>query len=285
MAQEKSRASGLSPDWVIVDHSWRKAPSSDSASVGFEVKPTAASRRFSEIRTSEPGTATGYHALTYGWIVGGIVQGASGRHIKDVIREEIAEPLGVGDEMFVGIPDGLDDRLASLQANELSEGLPLAEDHDFFKAMPRENDFTFNDMAVRKACLPAANGHFTARALARMYGALANGGEIDGVRLVSPERIPEMQRVLTDMPDRVLLGMPIPKGVGFMMGGDWAGMPAVSGPRRTAFGHSGAGGSTAFADPEAGEPFAAAAAQAGMKPVAAGVDRAGVQLADEPEPS
>jgi CubicO group peptidase (beta-lactamase class C family) len=200
----------------------------------------------------EPGTATGYHALTYGWIVGGIIQGATGRHIKDVIREEIAEPLGVADEMFVGIPDGLDDRLASLQANAPSEGLPLTDDHDFFKAMPRENDFTFNDMAVRKACLPAANGHFTARALARMYGGLANGGEIGGVRLVSPERIAQMQKVVTDMPDRVLLGMPIPKGVGFMMGGDWGGLPAASGPRRTAFGHSGAGGSTAFADPEVG---------------------------------
>ena len=200
----------------------------------------------------EPGTATGYHALTYGWVVGGIIQGATGRHIKDVVREDIAEPLGVADEMYIGIPDGVDDRLASLQATAVSEGLPLADDHDFFKAMPRENNFTFNDMAIRKACLPAANGHFTARSLARMYGALANGGEIDGVRLVSEERIPQMYRVVTSSPDRVLMGMPIPKGVGFMMGGSWGGLPAVSGPRASAFGHSGAGGSTAFADPEVG---------------------------------
>ena len=63
----------------------------------------------------EPGTATGYHAITYAWVVGGIVQGASGRHIKDVIAEEIAAPLGVGSEMFVGIPDGVEDRLATLK--------------------------------------------------------------------------------------------------------------------------------------------------------------------------
>jgi CubicO group peptidase (beta-lactamase class C family) len=104
---------------------------------------------------------------------------------------------------------------------------------------------------VRRACLPSANGHFSARALARMYGALANGGQIDGVRLVSAERIPIMQRVLTEEVDRVLM-MPIPKGIGYMFGGARGGVTGVFGPRRTAFGHSGAGGSTAFADPEVG---------------------------------
>jgi CubicO group peptidase (beta-lactamase class C family) len=204
----------------------------------------------------EPGTATGYHALTYGWVAGGIVQGASGRHIKDVIAEDIAAPLGIGDEMYVGIPDGVEDRLATLieLEGDFSSEMPVVidDDHDFFKAMPRANDFSFNDMRIRKACIPAANGHFTARALARMYGALANGGAVDGVRLVSRERIAAMQRVYTDAPDRVLIDMPLPKGIGFMMGGELRGQSSVYGPRRTAFGHSGAGGSTAFADPDTG---------------------------------
>jgi CubicO group peptidase (beta-lactamase class C family) len=207
----------------------------------------------------EPGTATGYHALTYAWVVGGIVQGASGRHIKDVIREEIAEPLGVADSMFVGIPDGLEDRLASLQtaprpSAEQMKDSPMAQlppDHDFFKAMPPNSGLNFNDMAVRKACIPSANGHFTARSLAKMYGALANGGEIDGVRLVSPERIALMSAVQVDTPDRVLF-MPIPKSIGFMNGGLVGGVSGATGPRRTAFGHPGAGGSIAFADPEVG---------------------------------
>jgi CubicO group peptidase (beta-lactamase class C family) len=207
----------------------------------------------------EPGAATGYHALTYAWVVGGIVQGASGRHIKDVIREEIAEPLGVADTMYVGIPDGIEDRLASLQAAppptaEQAAQSPmanLAPDHDFFKAMPPNNGVNFNDMEVRKACIPSANGHFNARSLARMYAALANGGEVDGVRLVSPERIALMSAVQVDLPDRVLF-MPIPKSIGFMNGGTQNGVTGVTGPRRTAFGHSGAGGSTAFADPEVG---------------------------------
>jgi len=197
----------------------------------------------------EPGTATGYHAVTFGWIVGGIVQGATGRHIKDVIREEIAEPLGVANEMFVGIPSGLDERLTTLEVVAAGEGAPLPPDHDMFKAMPPAMWPHFNEMPFRQACLPSGNGHFTARALAKMYAALANGGEIDGVQLVPPSRIPHMQRLMTEDIDRVLMG-PIPKGIGFMFGGSSAG-PGPMGPRRTAFGHPGAGGSVAFCDPEA----------------------------------
>lgn len=199
----------------------------------------------------EPGTATGYHAITFAWLVGGIIEGASGRHIKDVIREEIAVPLGVADELFVGIPEGVEDRLATLQGPAPGgAAMQLPPDHDFFKAMPTSLPWTlYNDMRVRRACLPSANGHFTARALARMYAALAEGGAIEGVRLVSAERIPLMQQILTEEPDRVL-GMPIPKGIGFMFGGARGGVTGVFGPRRTAFGHSGAGGSTAFADPD-----------------------------------
>jgi CubicO group peptidase (beta-lactamase class C family) len=204
----------------------------------------------------EPGTATGYHALTYAWVAGGIVQGASGRHIKDVIAQDIAAPLGMSDEMYVGIPDGVERRLATLIEPDPEVGfempIVIPDDHPFFEAMPRESDFSFNDMRIRKACIPSANGQFTARALARMYGALANGGEAGGVRLVSRQRITAMQHVYTDAPDRVLIDMPLPKGVGFMMGGEILGRTSVYGPRRTAFGHSGAGGSTAFADPETG---------------------------------
>ncbi|MEP6871643.1 MAG: serine hydrolase domain-containing protein [Anaerolineaceae bacterium] len=207
-----------------------------------------------------PGTATGYHATTFGFIVGGIVRGATGRHLKDVIAEEIAAPLGVPAEMYVGIPDGIEDRLATLQPpprSDPSAPNPLSmlpKDHDFFKAMPQDSDSAIdaNAMNVRKACVPAWNGHFTARALARMYGALANGGRVDGARLVSKERIAKMSAIQTEQADRVIF-MPIPKSIGFFNGGVWAmGKPGVNGPRRTSFGHSGLGGSTAFADPEVG---------------------------------
>lgn len=205
----------------------------------------------------EPGTATGYHAVTYGWVAGGIIQHATGRHISDVIAEDIAAPLGIGDQMFVGIPDGVEERLASLKTQdpptaEEAAKSPMAQlpkDHDFFKAMPAHMGYNFNSMEVRKACLPAANGHFSARGLARMYGALANGGEIDGVRLVSKERIPLMSTIQVETPDRVLM-MPMRKSIGYFNGGNMMGFKTANGPRTTTFGHAGAGGSIAFADPE-----------------------------------
>lgn len=203
-----------------------------------------------------PGTKTGYHALTFGLIAGGIVQAVTGRHIKEFIKDEIAKPLGVEDEMFVGIPDGVEDRLTALEIWDIQKslkesGLNLPVDHDFFKAMPNEMWDHWNKMEIRKACIPAGNGYFTARALAKMYSALAGDGSIEGVRLVSPKRTSHMHRLVTDDFD-IVLGMPVNKGIGFQLGGGRDGIQGPIGPRKTAFGHSGAGGSIAFADPEVG---------------------------------
>ncbi len=206
----------------------------------------------------EPGTGTGYHAVTYGWLVGGIVRGATGRHFSEVIRTEVAEPLGIADEFFVGIPDepGVTNRLTTLEIVAAGTGLPIPDDSFFYQAMPKPIWPHFNSMEMRTACMPGANGHFSARALARMYGALANGGSIDGVALVTPERIAAMQKLQTADVDRVL-GAAIRKNTGFFLGGlgpDLQGnlVHGPQGPRETAFGHAGAGGSVGFADPELG---------------------------------
>jgi CubicO group peptidase (beta-lactamase class C family) len=205
----------------------------------------------------EPGTATGYHAVTFAWVAGGIVYGAAGKHIKDVMTDLVAAPLGVADEMYVGIPDGVEDRLATLRIWKAGQGID--PETDFIKAMPAEQWGHFNDMEVRKACLPSGNGHFTARALAKMYAALAGNGEVRGVRLVSPERIPHMRRVMTEDVDRVL-GSALTKGIGFFCGGSVrGGVAGPMGPRKTAFGHPGAGGSIGFCDPELGLAIAVTA--------------------------
>jgi CubicO group peptidase (beta-lactamase class C family) len=195
----------------------------------------------------EPGSISGYHALTYGWIIGGIIEKATGRHIQEVICQDIAKPLGLEDQMFVGIPEGLEDRLTTLEIwDSTTFGIP--EDSPFIEAMPHEIWDKFDLIQVRKACIPAGNGHFTAHALARMYGALANGGEIDGVKLMSHSRIEKMTRLMNDDVD-VVRGIANRKGIGFFLGGP--GMDSY-GPRESAFGHGGAGGSLGYADPEVG---------------------------------
>jgi len=196
-----------------------------------------------------PGTKRGYQNLTFSWIVGGIIEKASGSHISDVIRDWIAKPLGVEHEMYAGIPDGVENRLTTIKVWN-PEKLGYPPDSEFFKALPRTREEweKCNDIEMRKACLISFNGHFTARALARMYGTLANGGEIDGVRIVSSSRIKEMQRFVTEDFDVVTLSSGR-GGIGFDLGGEKG---HKFGPRSTAFGHSGAGGSQGYADPDIG---------------------------------
>jgi CubicO group peptidase (beta-lactamase class C family) len=195
----------------------------------------------------KPGSKTGYHFFTFSWIVGGIIQGASGRCVKDVIREEIAEPLGIQKELYCGIPSGVEDRLTSLEV--FKDGFGQPPESELSKAAPSVLLKIVNDLRIRRACLPAYNGHFSARALAKMYGALANGGEIEGARLVSRDCIKDMQTLVTGNMD-VVLGIPEKKGIGFYLGG--LGGERPFGPRSTSFGHLGAGGSVGFADPDVG---------------------------------
>jgi hypothetical protein len=128
----------------------------------------------------EPGTATGYHALTYAWVAGGIVQHASGRHIKDVIQEEIAIPLGVEGQMYVGLPDSVpDERLATLSAFDRpaqQDNNPMAAppDHDFFKAIPPRTARITTTAPSPSACRLRERPLLRPRH-AKMY-ALANGG-------------------------------------------------------------------------------------------------------------
>ncbi|MPY95659.1 MAG: serine hydrolase [Acidimicrobiia bacterium] len=205
-----------------------------------------------------PGTDCGYHAVTFGWLVGGIVESVTGRHAQEFIRAEIAEPLGVVDELYVGIPDdpAVLARCTTLDIVAAGEGMPIPDDAPFYEAMPKGMWPYFNDVAFRRACLPSGNGHFSARALARVYAALANGGQLDGAHLVTPERIEHMRTKTWDGPDRVLI-VPVKRGIGFWLGGlgpDLEGnlVAGPMGPKETTFGHAGAGGSMGFADPETG---------------------------------
>jgi CubicO group peptidase (beta-lactamase class C family) len=200
----------------------------------------------------EPGTKHGYHLVTYGWLVGEVVRRASGKSVGTFFRDEVAGPLGL--DCHIGLAAEHDGRTAETIPGPLPPpGDPLFEalrDRDSmqFKAIanPPWTPESVNTRAWRAAEIPAVNAHTNARALARLYGVLACGGEGDGVRLLRPETLARATEQQCEGPDAVT-GLPGRLALGFGLSlPEWP-----LGPGRRSFGHPGAGGSVGFADPEA----------------------------------
>ncbi|HEY2106122.1 MAG TPA: serine hydrolase domain-containing protein [Candidatus Binataceae bacterium] len=209
----------------------------------------------------EPGTRHGYHALTFGYLVGEVVRRVDGRSLGAYCREEIAQPLQI--DFHIGLDAGDDARCAEVIAPMppvagAPHAIPTAApDPNSMAAKAMNNPAgamrlsTVNSRGWRGAEVPAANGHTNARALARFYGALARGGELDGVRVLSPAQIEGCLKVESDGIDAVV-GVPMRFGLGYRLT-----QPAARyGPNPRTFGHTGAGGSLGFADPDAKVGFA-----------------------------
>ena len=218
-----------------------------------------------------PGERTGYHGLTFGYLVGEILNRVTGTPFADLVRKEIADPLGL-DGMYIGTPRHELQRAAELiwpERNVLTPVLPAGVTRRLLLASspvlrhatrlvglqldvesildslaPRGiGHFDFGANSTLRASIPAANGLFTARSLARMYAALAGGGQLDGVRLLS-------RRTLNRATRRQKHGgrlSVIPFDMRWRLG--YHGVFTTSGSPPTAFGHFGFGGSGAFADP------------------------------------
>ena len=200
----------------------------------------------------EPGTRIGYHALTFGYIVGEIVRRATGKPISQVLREEVSGPLGIGDELFFGVPESELGRLARLEEAEGNRGMfaGVPEDSPMLKLGPPEcTTAAYGNRADALAADVPAYGIVTARAVARMYAALL--GEVDGVRLVSPERLREVSAVAMTGVDQIF-GFPTSWGLGYSIGRIGAEAQETPG----AFGVGGIGGSYAYADTATGTAFA-----------------------------
>ncbi len=201
----------------------------------------------------EPGTKTAYHAYTFGYIIGEIVRRATGKPISQVLREDVAGPLGVADELFFGVPESELGRLARLEDAEGSAEFlaALPDDSPFLKWGPRATFPTaeFGNRAdILMADIPAG-GKMSARAVARMYAALL--GEVDGVRLISPGRLREISAVAFSGIDQIM-GNPVTWALGYAIGR--IGTEAQETP--SVFGMGGVGGSHAYADTATGVAFA-----------------------------
>jgi CubicO group peptidase (beta-lactamase class C family) len=205
-----------------------------------------------------PGTAHGYHAVTFGWLVGEVVRRITGKSLGTYFREEVAEPLGV--DFHIGLREEEHGRVAEVSTlpppEPGTEGVQLGtivlSDPDGLAARafmnPASIAYGVNNAAWRTAEIPGANGHATARALATVYGVLARGGEAGGYRLLDAAGIARCREEQSRGPDLVLV-IPTRFGLGFMLPQDRR--DARFGPNPRAFGHPGAGGSVGFADPEA----------------------------------
>jgi CubicO group peptidase (beta-lactamase class C family) len=204
----------------------------------------------------EPGTTHGYHALTYGWLVGEVVRRITGKSLGQFFAAEIAGPLGL--DFFIGCPSGESQRVSRLIPFVRPQDEEAGRLYDQFfgpetltgRALTLSGAFlddVWNLPAVHAAEIPAANGITTARSLSRMYAAVI--GDVDGVRLLKPHTVERARTRLTHGPDQVLF-FNTRFGLGFMLSSAFSPFGGEG-----SFGHPGAGGSVGFADPEAGVAF------------------------------
>lgn len=194
-----------------------------------------------------------YHALTIGWIMGGIVRHVTGRSIGRMFAEEIAGPLGL--DAFIGLPEANEPRMGQivLGAGMVADAPPPVDPtaRAIWGNPPLFGEpLAWNTRALHAAEIPGAGGIATARAMARFYGCLVLGGEIDGVRILEPATVAlgrEERSRFTDpyIPERMAYGL------------GWAiQTPQMRfGPAPDAFGHSGAGGSIHGGWPSTGTGF------------------------------
>jgi CubicO group peptidase (beta-lactamase class C family) len=229
----------------------------------------------------EPGTAHGYHALTFGWLIGELVRRTSGRSLGTYLADEVVAPLSL--DLWIGLPpehaadvapllDGIPepgalDRITNPAARALVEQVAaaakdptslLARAATTNGSMPTPHAATWNDPAVQQAEIPGANAITNARSLARMYAACV--GEVDETRLLSPETVERARTQQVRGPDAVTIAESR-FGLGFRL--STAGVPMLG---EHSFGHNGAGGAQGFADTQSRIGFGYVQNQMGASP-------------------
>jgi CubicO group peptidase (beta-lactamase class C family) len=210
----------------------------------------------------EPGTAHGYHAITYGYLVGEVVRRLTGRSVGTYFHDEVAAPLGLN--FWIGLPEHEEPRVGRLiggivpdddtadEETRAATAQLVGPDTMLGKALTAGGAFSesgiWNTRPVHAAEVPAAAGISDAHSIARMYSACLT--EVDGVRLLGADQVRTATVQRTKGPNIVLLDLDLQFGLGFIVPST---LVQLGGPH--SFGHFGAGGSAGWADPDADLAF------------------------------
>lgn len=200
----------------------------------------------------QPGTVAAYHVHTQGWLLGEVMRRVTGKLVGSFVHEEIAVPLNA--DYWIGLPASEHARCARLMLNQelrLFSAKDTQPDDDLrvlaFAQNPEGSwEDTLNSTAFKELEMPSASGHGNARSVSRIYGAVARGGELDGVRLMSKDTIDQMASMQHNMIE-LLQERHYRQGLGVLLNSPDA---VYMGPHESAFGHHGIGGSIGFADPD-----------------------------------
>jgi CubicO group peptidase (beta-lactamase class C family) len=199
-----------------------------------------------------PGTRFGYHGITFGFLLGDVIQRVTGWSVHDAVEAEIVKPLDL-DGMSIGVPFDKRGRVADLivrfgdaerverfaqRASRLRWMRPAI---DTF-VVPNSDRF-YASSEILDSAIPAVNGCFTARSLARMYAALAGGGEFEGERFLSADTLRRATEIQTNAVD-IVVGFRMRWRLGYHLAATTRGIIP------NGFGHFGFGGSGAWADPD-----------------------------------
>jgi CubicO group peptidase (beta-lactamase class C family) len=208
----------------------------------------------------EPGTRNGYHGVTSAWTVGEMVHRSTGKRLGAFFRDEVAKPLGI--DFWIGLPAEYEPRVAPMifapvtdevRNSRISQAATREKDSATHYFMFNNGGFNANSREAHAAEIGSATGISNARGLAGLYAPLANGGELNGIRLVSRDAVTRMSLCSVATHEDATLRIPTRFSLGFMKAMDNRGLEnakhcslIISEP---AFGHVGAGGSIGFADP------------------------------------
>jgi CubicO group peptidase (beta-lactamase class C family) len=201
-----------------------------------------------------PGARLYYHAMTFGWLCGELIRRVDGRSVGRFFHDEIALPLGL--DAWIGLPPEHESRVAVLErgpgfgTQRRDRDATPERDRVAWSIWGNPPRFSTDDLPANTrhwhaAEIPASNGIATARSLARLYGCLARGGEIGGVRLLSPQAVEPGCTCLARAVEPYL-DEPLAFGVGFELQTE----ATPFGPAALGYGHRGAGGSVHGAWPQ-----------------------------------